>query len=139
MMKDLTGELSTQTPEDILGHAVKYTRSLGQEVCGLLYGGDLNLRKAKLRERAEFIAGLPKRILTAAAETGQEFPDEELQRLRTLERLAREALETGDGYSLGSILSEQGMTTNEPNLLERVTLRVYPQIFLDQGKGREEK
>ncbi|MFV1917785.1 MAG: hypothetical protein ACC618_04885 [Patescibacteria group bacterium] len=117
-----------QTPERILKQAVLDTNKLDEEHLEALKVRDSETVRRKLKERAEIVAQLPERIIDAQAETGQEFPEDELKDLRDLQFIAEEALKRGKAFELGVILDyERGSKENEPNLLEQITNRLYSQ------------
>ncbi|MEK7092157.1 MAG: hypothetical protein AAB907_00870 [Patescibacteria group bacterium] len=119
----------TQTSELILKQAVLDTRRFDEErqVAENLRNGEGI--KNKLKERARVVAGLPERVSQAELLTGQKLPEDEMAYLRSLQYIAQKALERGNVYELGLILTDTlgGLKKGEPNLLEQLVNRLYPQ------------
>ena len=57
------------------------------------------------------------------------LPEDEMAYLRSLQYIAQKALERGNVYELGLILTDTlgGSKKGEPNLLEQLVNRLYPQ------------
>ena len=121
----------TQTSELILKQAVLDTRRFDEErqVAENLRDGEGI--KNKLKERARVVAGLPERVSQAELLTGQKLPEDEMAYLRSLQYIAQKALERGNVYELGLILTDTlgGSKKGEPNLLEQLVSRLYPQTL----------
>jgi hypothetical protein len=122
-------EKVVQTPEQILKQAVLDTRRFDEERQAAEDSRDGEGIRNKLKERAEVVAGLPDRISEAEVLTGQKLPEDKMETLRSLQNIARKALERGNVYELGMVLTDTQRTPNtgELNLLEQLVNRLYPQ------------
>ena len=123
------GEIVVQTPEQILRQAVFDTRRFDEERQVAENSRDGEGIKNKLKESAEVVAGLPERISEAEVLTGQKLPEDEMETLRSLQYIAQKALERGNVYELGLILldMQSNQKIGNPNLLEQIVNRLYPQ------------
>jgi hypothetical protein len=122
-------EKVVQTPEQILKQAVLDTRRFDEERQAAENSRDGERIKNRLKARAEVVAGLPERISAAEVLTGLKVPEDEMGILLDLQDIARKALERGKFYELGLILEDTlgGTRKGEPNLLEQLVNRLYPQ------------
>ena len=132
MLKDVNqekGEIAVQTPEQILKQAVLDTRRFDKEHQAAMDSRDSEGIKNMLKARAEVVAGLPERISEAEVLTGQKLPEDEMETLRSLQYIAQKALERGNVYELGLILldMQSNQKIGNPNLLEQIVNRLYPQ------------
>lgn len=123
------GEIVDKTPEQILKQAVLDTRKFDEESQKALKLKDGEMVMDKLKERAKVVAELPEKVYKAETLTGLKVPEDEMETLRSLQYIARKAMERGKAYELGLILLDmQGnQKIGEPNLLEQIVNRLYPQ------------
>lgn len=132
MFKDANqekGEKVVQTPEQILKQAVLYTTKLDKESQEALRRKDGEGVRNKLTQRARVISDLPEKVSQAGALTGHKVPEDELETLRSLQYIAQKALDRGNAYELGLILTDTlgGSEIGKPNLLEQLVNRLFPQ------------
>lgn len=132
MLKDTNqekGEIVVQTPEQILKQAVLDIKKLDEESEKALELKDGEAAKNKLIQRARIVAEIPEKVSQAEASTGIRVPEDEMDTLRSLQYIAQEALERGNGYELGLILLDMRakQKIGELNLLEQLVNRLYPQ------------
>ena len=123
------GELARETPEQILKEAVLDTRRLDEDSQKALMLKDGKGFKSKLQQRALVVVGLPEKISQATSLTGLGIPDDEMATLNSLKDIAQKALERGNAYELGLVLTDTlgGTEIDKPNLLEQLVYRLYPQ------------
>lgn len=123
------GENVLQTPEQILKQAVLDAKKLDKESQKALKLKDEEGVKNKLKQRARVIAELPEKVSQAESLTGLKVPEDEMETLRSLQRIAQKALEREGVYELGLILTDTlgGTKIGKPNLLEQLVNRLYPQ------------
>jgi len=122
------GELAVQTPEQILKQAVLDTKNLDKESQKALRLKDEEGVRNKLKQRAGIVAQLPERVAQAESLTGLKVPEDEMETLRFLQHFAQKALERGNAYELGLVLTGmRGAKTGKLNLLDQLVNRLYPQ------------
>lgn len=121
-------EVVMQTPEQILRQAVLDTTRLDEESRKAFELKDGEMVKNKLKQRAGVVAELPEKVLQAEALTGLKVPEDEMETLHSLQDIAQKALERGNAYELGLILTDLqgGSKIGKPNLLEQLVNRLYP-------------
>lgn len=121
------GPVSQKTPEGILRDTVLQCKKYDdQSQKVLLEKGDPNISKQMLIERAKLVAVLPQ-LIQESVNNGNVFPEDEMYNLRALATLANEAIETKNDFGLGTLLTQKGIKHNEPNHLEKLVNKIYPE------------
>jgi hypothetical protein len=121
-----TAEAKIQSPESILRDTASKFKKLDQEVQGLSYQNKNKERTLKLVEKARLIVDLPDRI-REVLEKDKDFPVKELDNLDQYATMAKDLIDKKNNFGLDVLLTAKGSTEDNPNDLESLIDRVYPE------------
>lgn len=115
------------TPEEILISTSARFNELSLEAAEELYRHrNPDGYVAKLRERTKLIEDLSDRIKDAI-DQGHQFPSNELFQIYHFAGLAKHALSSNGSIEMKSVLSDMDSKVGDPNNLEQLIERLYPQ------------
>jgi len=121
-----TAEAEIQSPESILRDTASRFKKLDQEVQELSDPNKNKERTLKLVEKARLIVDLPDRI-REVLEKDKDFPVEELDNLDQYATMAKDLIDKKNNFGLDVLLTAKGSTEDNPNDLESLIDRVYPE------------
>lgn len=119
--------INQKTPEGILKSTVLRCKELERQSEQVVVDrGDPEIYKQKLIERAKLVVALPQ-LVQDSVKIGNTFSEDEMHNLNSLAELANQALSKEGLFGLAVLLTPKGSKNGEPNYLEKIVNKLYPE------------